>query len=116
MAMKPGAPPSILSGNSVDSRMETVYTGDMTNTQATNERPQQDWYWCDTCRDHFYGSAAIIHKGARCYARDFVCIECKPSDHPIDGRSFRTEQAAAAHENAYHDGAQTCWRRSEVPA
>lgn len=37
---------------------------------ATNERPQQDWYWCDTCQDYFYGNAAIIHKGRRCYAKD----------------------------------------------
>lgn len=36
-------------------------------TTATNERPQQDWYWCDTCQDSFYGNASIIHKGRRCY-------------------------------------------------
>lgn len=48
----------------------------MTFPTTSNERPQRDWYWCDTCREHFYGSAAIIHKGARCYANLYPETSC----------------------------------------
>jgi len=41
----------------------------------------------------------------RCYASG--CHD------PIDGKTFTSETAAAKHENAYHDGAQTCWSDEE---
>jgi hypothetical protein len=46
----------------------------------------------------------------------YRCQSCKAGDFPIDGREFTSEQAAANHENAYHDGAQTCWPVEEIEA